>query len=123
MLNGKAIIAATVGGMSGALMAYFVKIPVVGLISFPLGGAIAVICYGPVLRQRISLRAGAVLGMLAGFVMAVLVAIITIVMTGVRTIEFAASVMLFPVLISVLSILGGWGTALFLRSNVPTAGD
>ena len=122
MLKKKAIIAAVVGGVGGAFIAYILQIPIVGLLSFPLGGAMAVVCYQRILRQRISLSGGAVIGLLAGVVMSVLVAITTVVVTGVGTMGFGAAVTFFPVLICVLSVLGGWGAAFCLRANVPTDG-
>ena len=114
-MNKKSWIAAVVGAAGGAFALYFLNaVPIIVLISVPLGGMIAAAWYKWPLRQPLRPAVGALIGVQAGIVMSVLVVIGTIVVTGVNHYEFAVAVMYFPVMICILSALGGWVTAFFL---------
>lgn len=116
-------VAAGVGGAVGAFAVYlFAGSPVPVLMSLSLGGIIAAACYGWVLRQRLSPGRGAVLGFQAGTVMSALCVIWTLAVTGVGHYEFAASVTFIPVLICVLSVLGGMVTAFFIVKSQASEG-
>jgi hypothetical protein len=116
----EAVIAAVIGGTVGAVIALVLQIPIVGLLSFLIGGAVSVFCYKWIFKERITLGGGGLLGVEAGIVMSVLVAIATIFVTGLHSIEFTSAVTFFPIIICVLSLLGGCGAAFFLRPFNPT---
>lgn len=96
-------------------MGYFLQIPIVGLVSFFLVGAIAVVCYEWLLRQTIRFGASTVVGLAAGALMSLLIALMTLIESGLHTLEFTVAITTFPLLVSVLSIVGAWLGWLFLR--------
>jgi hypothetical protein len=118
MLSKRSLTAAVIGGVGGASAFYLLKaVPFNVFVSIPLGGMIAAACYELVLRQRLSLGMGAILGFLAGVVMSVLVVIWTIAVTGIGHYEFAAAMTFIPVFIGILAALGGWVAAFFIVNS------
>jgi hypothetical protein len=115
MLSKKSVLAVLLGAAFGTGMAFLLRLPLIGLLWFLLGGAIAVVCHERLLPKSINLGSGTLVGLASGFVMSLIVAATTMVVAGIQTLEFTVAITTFPVIICLLSTVGGFLTAVCLR--------